>query len=121
MVMVHTREFTVQTNYPRQRKRSMWTRVRVWEVISYWAYKADTEVQGRLQSEMETIRSLCVTQDEDSVLWKKALEMKVPSIWSGVQWLGSTKSVFPTMSVPDLAIGTTLSVDWLSLLTRWRN
>ena len=46
--------------------------------------------------------------------------MKVPSIWSGVQWLGSTKSVFPTMSVPDLAIGTTLLVDWLSLLTRWR-
>ena len=51
----------------------------------------------------------------------QSLEMKVPSIWSGVQWLGSTKSVFPTMSVPDLAIGTTLSVDWLSLLTRWRN
>ena len=30
------------------------------------AYKADTEAQGRLQSEMETIWSLRVTQDEDS-------------------------------------------------------
>ena len=83
-------------------------------------YKANTEPQGRLQSEIEAIKRVCVTRDEDSVLWKKALEMKVPSIWSGFQWLGSTKTIFPTMSVPDLEIGASSSVDLLSLLTRWR-
>ena len=83
-------------------------------------YKVDEDARRRLESELDSVRQLSAAHAEDSVLWQRAREMRIPAVWTGFHTFEHRKTICPSIAAPQLSIGTSSSVDLLSLLTRWR-